>query len=156
MFLQSIMETFAYSIIVLCVVGLAIGDVARDIYGLFSLGSAGISYQSIVQFFVCAATIGVLRVLLLSDMLFKKAMLLWRVVLLLLLTLVFTGFYIVIFRWFPIDMWRAWVGFAVSFTLCSTLTVLAMILRIRLTDKKYDKLLSDYKAKHIEESGEIL
>ena len=63
-----ILETFACSVIVFSLAGWLVGDIAKEAGGLFSLGSAGIRYESLMQIFICSAAIGLVRVFLLSDL----------------------------------------------------------------------------------------
>lgn len=153
-FFQNIIKTFAYSVIAISIVGLLIGDAAKEFSNLFSFGSEGLSYPALLQIFICSVVIGCLRTLLLSDLIFKKMMLLWRYVLLLLLTFISTGFLVVLFRWFPVDLWEAWVGFIIAVIACFVIAASCMIIKTKLEDIKYDRLLSNYKAKQNEESGE--
>lgn len=153
-FLHNVITAFAYSMIAISVIGFLLGDDVKELSSLFRLGSEGLSFPSILQIFIFSLILVCLRTLLLSDLIFKKMMLLWRCVLLLLLTLVLAGIFAALFRWFPVELWEAWVSFILSVVVCFVIGAGGMILKTKLEDKKYDKLLSDYKAKQKKESGE--
>lgn len=153
-FFQNVIIIFAYSVIAISVVGWLVGDSEKEIGGLYGLGSQGLLYKSIFQIFISSIVMGGIRTLLLSDLIFKKMMILWRSVLLLLLTLVSVGLLAVLFRWFPIGEWEAWAGYVISVIVCFIIGSSAMIIKTKLLDKRYDKLLSDYKEKQKKESGE--
>lgn len=153
-FFMNVITTFAYSIIAIFVIGAIIGDLGKEAGGLFSLGREGLSYRSIFQVFICSIVIGSLRTLVLSDLVLKKMLFLWRLILLLLLALVGVSFLSVIFRWFPVEEWEAWIAFMLTFTACFIISSAVMITKTRMDDKKYIKLLSEYKANHKSESGE--
>jgi len=119
----------------------------------FLLSSEGIPYPGIIQILLMSNVIGGINLLIFSDLIFKKLMLMWRTVIFVLLTFVSVIAIAVIFRWFPVDMLEAWLGFLGFFILSSIISVSVMLIATKLADKKYGKLLSDYKSKQ-KESGE--
>lgn len=50
-----------------------------------------------------------------------------------------------IFRWFPIDRWQAWVTFLTIFAVIFVAIALGFEIYFRLTGQKYDDLLKRYK-----------
>ena len=56
----------------------------------------------------------------------------------------------VFFEWFPIGIGKSWISFLVSATLCFIISILVLIIRIKIEDKKYGKLLSAYKKERVE------
>jgi len=146
-FFQHTIVTFAYSIIAMTVTGLILTGY-RELHEVLSiLGREGLAYQSVAQIFALSAVLGALITLLTSDIILKNVMLLWRCALLLFLALVTCGLFIVIFHWFPLDLWQAWIGFISFFVTFFMIGLGAMIVKTKLEDKRYEKLLSDYKAK---------
>jgi len=146
-FFDMILETFALVFIVMTTVGWFLGDAAVGDGGLFTMGRAGLSYESIAQIFISATLLGILRVLLISDLFIKKTLLIWRAALLLLLSFIAIVACIIVFQWFPFDMWHAWVAFIISYLICFLLSTSISLLITKLTDRKYKEQLSDYKAK---------
>ena len=146
-FYNTIMETIVLVFIFMVVTGLLVGDEAMDVGGLFALGSAGLSYVRIAQISFSAVLLGILRVLIISDLYMKKTLLIWRVALLLFLGYFTTAACIIIFQWFPIDLWSAWLGVTISYMVCFLLSTLIALLVTKKADKKYKKQLTDYKNK---------
>ena len=53
----------------------------------------------------------------------------------------------IIFRWLPSDAWEAWMGFVSFFAVSFGIGLAAMIVKTKIEDSRYNKLLSDYKSK---------
>ena len=138
-------ETFALTIICLAITGLAVGDAVPDV-GMFAVGYAGLSYHVIVQVFAWSWLVGVLITLFASDLFFKKTMMLWRRAILLFLGIASAAVFAFVFEWFPRDTWVPWVVFLAVFGLCFGIGLFAMCIKTKHEDRKYEKLLSDYKA----------
>ena len=146
---QSITMIFTCTIVTSCIAGWIFWNLTPgyQVFHINNIGNDGLSYPVIAQFFAFSIIIGVMSVLLTEDILFKKVMLLWRCVLLLFLTLVVCGLFVVIFRWFPLDSWEAWVGLITPLSVFFILGFTPMIIKTWLEDRRYHKLLSNYKSK---------
>ncbi len=153
-FVKQVFTTFAAAIIAISIVGWFMGDAEKGSGGLFDLGSRGLSYRSMLQILIFSFTIGVFRILLLSDLIIKKMMLLWKMMLMFFLSFVSATLCSILFHWFPIESRHAWISFIISISVCFVIGVLAMIVKTKLEDRKYHKLLSAYKEKQKMESGD--
>ncbi len=155
-FFKTALTTFASAIIAISIVGWLVGDVTKEVGGLLSLGREGISYVSIMQVFIFSLVQAGIKVLLLSNIFFKKMMLLWKTVLMFLLSFAAGVLFSVLFRWFPIESLEAWIGFLVSISACFIIGILVVIAKTKLEDRKYKMLLSNYKARQNQEKGDEL
>lgn len=144
-FIDRVLANFALSLIAVAVVGWVIGEVP-DTEGIMSLAGIGISYAGLAQLFLFAFVITVTSKVLMR--LTQKILLLWYIVLQMIMAYCLTILFIIVFRWFPIEMGGAWISFTATFILITALMVLVMIITTKLGDKKYQKKLSEYKAKH--------
>lgn len=153
-FVSQVLLTFAAAMIAISIVGWFVGDVEKGSVGLYSLGADGLSYKAMLQIFIVSLTTGGLRILLLSDLFLKKMMLLWKLVLMFVMSFLAATVCAVIFQWFPTENWQAWISYIISITVCIVLGVLAMVIKIKLEDRKYDKLLSAYKEKQKNKKGD--
>ena len=151
--LKNISPTFAATILTISVVTWLSGDAVRDFGGPFALGRQGLTYGCIFQLFIISVILSGFSTLLMTDLIFKKAMLLWRAISMLFLTWVTVGSFIVLFGWFPLDMWEAWIGFAVSTTALMIGGAAVLILKTKLQNRQYGRQLSDYKTKQNQERG---
>ena len=150
MFGVTFLLTFAVAIITISIVGWMLSDVS-DEWEVSLLSSEGLSYESIAQFFLFALIFSVLSTLLLGDIFLKKILLLWRLVILYVMTAMLCAIFALVFQWFPFDMASAWLSYLGLFTLGFGLGIFGLIIKTMRMDLKYKKLLSDYKTK---QSGE--
>jgi len=155
LFLFYSVMAFAPSILVMALSGWIISRVADDsFYKLteFSLlGSDGMSYQSIAQIFLLSLIFGALLTIFMSEIFFKKVMLLWRYMIFIFLSSVTLCLFAIIFQWFRIDMREAYLTMALLFIVFFTIGIIPVIIRTKLNDKRYKKLLSEYKSKNIDD-----
>ena len=52
--------------------------------------------------------------------------------------------FVVIFKWFPVEDFKAWLGFFISFSNCSAIGVIVSRLKEKAEDKKMNKALEQY------------
>lgn len=153
-FVKIVLITFAIAVIAVSIGGWFAGDGTKEVGGLLKLGHDGLAYSSILQIFIFSFIQGIINILLLSNVLFKKMMLLWRLVLMFLLSLITAMLLCVLFNWIPNGDRLAWISFIILFSFGFIIGTSAMIIKTKLEDRKYGKLLFDYKAKQKKESGE--
>ena len=67
-------------------------------------------------------------------------------VLLLLATLLTFSVFAIVFKWFAIDDIGAWLGFVLSTIICFSISLVLTLLKFKMERKKYDRLLTNYKA----------
>jgi hypothetical protein len=146
-FFARVLLTFALTLIAVSIAGIIIGVYfaeAAELSSLFRLGSAGLSYATIVQLFLYAVLMTGLRYLIFSCSVFSNMMVLWKTVLWLLGVFLIGAAFCAAFAWIPVTMWQAWIGFILSTGICLSLCIAVMVLKTKLETKKFDKLLSDY------------
>ncbi|MCL2387503.1 MAG: hypothetical protein FWC89_08155 [Defluviitaleaceae bacterium] len=143
---RTVATTFTPAILAVTVAGLRLVDSAGTYDGLFQLGG-GLTFEGIVQLFIWSCIISGLITVLTSDIWFSKVMLLWRVALLMFLAIAVSVGFIVVFRWFPLDIWEAWAAFLVFFIVGFGGGLITMIAKTKIEDGRYNKLLSEYKSK---------
>lgn len=153
-FFKQVLITFATAVIAVSIVGWFVGDTTKEIGGLLSLGRDGLSYSSLLQIFIFSLTPAGIKTLLFSNFFAKRMLLLWRTTLMFILSFIMAVLLSMMFGWFPIGSWQAWLSFLISITICFAIGIFFMVIKTKLEDKKYSKLLSNYKAKQNKESGE--
>jgi len=121
----------------------AIGWLFDDAAAMLHLGDAGLSYQTIFQIFLFSVTNSMLSLLIAKV--FNNLMVLWQLIITMFACLTVSAIIVAVFGWMPMDSWRAWLWFIVTFVGAFTIVATAMVVKIRLADKHYEKLLTDYK-----------
>ncbi len=153
-FLSQVLITFSLDIVVLMILAAFIGEEAKNMSTIYQLGSKGLASATLAQFFLSSVSITVLRNLFLSEQLFKKLNTLLRTICMVTCILLIHILYIILFGWFSLDNYLAWISFLVCFTGGFTLGLLIMLLKIKLDNRQYDELLSQYREMHEEEENE--
>ena len=150
-FLQLATAAFTGAVLIMSVVGWLAGGVTEETSAMFDLVDLGLSYLTIFQIFIFAIVNG--GISLIVAMIFKNRMLLWQLIVTMFVCLVVSGIFAVGFRWIPLDSWEAWLWFVASFVGVFVIIAAAMIVRTTLTDRRYEKLLSNYKTKQEQEKS---
>jgi len=141
---------FSLAIIALTIAGMLIeliGQEIHDVSTLFILNN-GLHYGVILQTAGFSFIIDFFSLFLFSEHIQIKAPFLFRGFLLLLVTLVTTSIFAVIFNWFPQDNIQGWIYFVLCTIGCFAVCFALTLLKLKLEGKKYAKLLVDYKERH--------
>jgi len=144
-FANQAMITFAATVMAISVVGWYFGDLTGTAGGLLGLGRVGLSYPSLLQIFIFALLVAGIKVLVFSELLFKRMMVLWRTAIMLLLSYGSAIICAVWFRWFPVERRGSWLSFILSVTVCFVLTILLLLAKTKVEDARYAGQLSKYK-----------
>jgi len=141
---------FSLAVIAVSVAGILIGlngENIRDVSTLFTF-SGGLRYGTIIQVAGFSLILAFFSFLLFSDFIQMKIRFLFRGFLLLLVTLVTTSIFAIIFNWFPAENIQGWIGFVLCTIVCFVVCFALTILKLKLEGKKYTKLLAGYKERH--------
>jgi len=149
-FYQGLLEAFAITILITTLVGSSALSTISSSEGLFRLDE-GLAFEGIIQLFIWSCVISSLVTVLTSDIWFSKILLLWRVAVLMLLGVVVSIAFAIVFRWFPLDSWEAWSTFLIFFVVGFGTGLTALIIKTKIEDNRYNKLLSNYKSKQRED-----
>jgi len=147
---QKFTVIFSLAIIAITIAGILIGlngENMRDMSTLFAFNS-GLQYSTILQAAGFSLIIALFSVLLFSEHIQMKINFLFRGFLLLLVTLVTTSIFAIIFNWFPSANIQGWIGFALCTTVCFAVSFALTALKLKLEGKKYTKLLAGYKKRY--------
>ena len=139
------MTVFAFTMITLNLLALAVGEDARTVSSIFSLGSAGISVKTSFQFLLSSAILTGLRFLFFSDTLNFKMPIWLRSLCLLGSALMVLAVMILAFRWFPGNEPKYWALFLFCFLISCAGSVLVAILKEKSENKQMANALQHFK-----------
>ena len=122
-----------------------IGDNAKNISTLYSLGNMGFSLATLVQLLALAGVITLAQVTFLTDCWIKSMNMILRKILFFLVICVGIGIFAAVFTWFPINNIMAWVAFAMSYTISTVISVLISKLQENAENKKMEQALAKIK-----------
>lgn len=141
----SVLITFGFAILVLSIFCVLVGEEAWEVSSLYSMGKEGLSVATIMQFFGMSVCITLLRILFFTDSVIKKMSVTLRTICMLVCIIGLIVMCAAVFGWFPVNMWQAWAGFAVSFGLCFVGSCLVMLLKERTQNRRMEEALARLK-----------
>jgi len=141
---------FSLAIIAITIAGILVGFNDQDMRGVstFFAFNGGLQYGTILQTAGFSLIIAFFSVLLFSEHIQIKIRFPSRGFLLLLVTLLTTSIFAVVFKWFPSNNIQGWIGFVLCTVGCFVFSFALTSLKLKLEGKKYTKLLAGYKERH--------
>lgn len=140
-YIGQVFTIFGVTILIINLFCVMFGENARQYSTMFALGDAGITVSTMLQFLMVSILITVLRYIFFTDGVIKRLSLAARTggmfIAVFLTIIIFT----LLFDWFPIDMWQAWVGFFVSFGICVITSTLITLVKERMENKRLEEAL---------------
>ena len=136
--------TYGLAVLIFIIMGITIGERAKDYAYLFSMGNAGMSMPILLELFLLAVIITLAQVAFLTDTWIVNMSMVLRNVLFFASVLIVIVFMIVAFNWFPIRDVAAWVGFIISYALSMTISTLVTKLKERAENSKMQEALEKY------------
>lgn len=144
-YIGQVFAIFGGTVLILNLFCLLFGESAREVSQMFSLGSSGLSVSVMLQFFGVSILIVVLRFLFFTDRVIKRMSLFGRTISMFAGVLIIIAAFIVLFDWFPINMWKPWLGFLVSFGASVGISTGISLVKERLENKKMTEALERLK-----------
>ena len=144
-YIAQLFTTYGIMVVIFIVINLFIGDNARNVSTLFALGSDGLSAAMLLELLLLAFIITAAQNIFLSDILIKDMALIVRNILFFLTIMIAITVFVIIFGWFPINEVGAWIGFIISFAVCTTVSAVFMRLEERAENKKMQEALNRLK-----------
>ena len=144
-YISRVFAVFGVVILIHILIGSLVGQDAGEVSTLFSLGSEGLAMSTILQLFALSVIVIVLQSLLLTDKFIKNMSIVVRIILMFVSVTCAIVAFVLAFKWFPVNDVKAWIGFFVSFAVCSLAGVIFTRLKEKAENKKMDEALEKYK-----------
>ena len=144
-YIGQLFTTFGIMVVIFIVINLIIGSEAGSVSTLFALGPAGLSSSTLLELLLLALIITIAQNIFLSDVLIKNMMLTIRNILFFVTILAAITVFVILFGWFPINNAGAWIGFIVSFAVCTAVSAILMRLEEQAENKKMQEALNKLK-----------
>lgn len=149
-YLAQIMAVFGFTMLIVNLFCLAVGNYAKEISTVFALGNQGVPVSIALEFLALSALITGLRALFFTDLWIKKMPVWARTVCLLCSSVLMIAAFVALFRWFPIDMWQPWAAFFLCFGISFAGSCFVMTLKEKLENRKMQEALERLKKKEQE------
>lgn len=114
---------------------------------MYALGSQGFSLATLIQLFAMSVIITMTQTLFLSDRWIKNLSIIVRSSCFFISVILAIVVFVIVFNWFPIGDIKAWIGFLLSFSVCSCIGVFVGRMREEAENKKMEEALDKYKNK---------
>lgn len=147
-YIGQVFATYGMILFIFIIFGIMIGDIASGYSSLFELGNQGFSIATLLQLFVLAFIITVAQVAFLTDRWIKNLSLLFRNVLFFGIVVLTIVIFVILFGWFPIGDVKSWVGFVLSFVVCTAISVTISRLEEQAENRKMEQALNKIKIKN--------
>ena len=144
-YISQVFVIFGATVLILNMFCLLFGKDAKELSTLFSLGDQGLSVATMLQFLAMSVFITVWRFLFFTDKVIKNLSLSLRTAGMFTAVVLTIIMFVLLFGWFPLDDWKAWLGFAVSFVISVGLSLLLSVLKEKTEEEKMAKALERLK-----------
>lgn len=146
-YLAQVMIVFGFMMLVLNVFCLAFGNSAKDFSAMFELGNQGIPVKITFQFLcVSALNVGV-RFIFFTDVIIKKMPIWLRAICMLVSIVIIIAVFIIVFHWFPANMWQPWAMFFICFGISFLGSYFVMIIKEKAENRQMEEALQRLKEK---------
>ena len=136
---------FFVSIMAVSIMGVIVGGEVAEESNLYL--KEGIRFSALFQFAGYAVIVVIIRYLCMTRLLFKKLSYLFRGGIFVLTVWIVTIAFWFLFRWFLFTDVKGWIDFNISFFISFMISAAVFFILFRNKEKKYEKLLADYKRK---------
>ncbi len=142
---------FGITMIVMMGLTFLFGESAQEISTMFLLGSGGITLATMGQFFLVSVLSTVYRAFFFSNFIFKKMSTFIRTICMVSAVVLTIAVFVLLFDWFPVNMWQPWAMFLLCFGLCFVVSMGVMFLKTNMENKKMEEGLERIKKQWKEE-----
>lgn len=146
-YLAQVFTIFGFAMLVMNVFCLVFGDSAKEFSTMYELGSQGIPVNIAFQFFCISILIVSVRFVFFTDSIIKKMPIWLRTICMLAAIVVIIAVFVIVFYWFPTDMWQPWAMFFVCFGLSFLGSYFVMRIKENTENKKMEEALRRLKEK---------
>ncbi|MDE5951956.1 MAG: hypothetical protein K2H12_10295 [Acetatifactor sp.] len=145
MYVEHTFMILGISLLVITVICAVVGEEAQEYSTMFSLGSAGIPVNTILQYLLSSVCITALRVVFFTDALIKRWSVAGRTIGMLGAVVVLIGVLAYVFGWFPVNDPKCWMAFLISFGVCFLLSAVLSVKKERVENRQLERALRQMK-----------
>ena len=144
-FLSQVFMLFGIIVLLMSVFAVIVGDEAKEVSTIFSLGSKGLSFATLIQFLFAIAIICVLRFVFMTDTIIKKMPVTLRIILMFISVIAVIIGFVLAFGWFPVTEIKAWIMFILCFIVSCVISTFVSVVSEKQENKKLEEALKRFK-----------
>jgi hypothetical protein len=137
-----------FTMLLLCLLVSKFAPGAHKLSTIFSLIESGLSYNTILQLALFSVISAFFKLMFFSEYVLLKMRFFLRYLLFLVSTMFTIIVLVIIYKWFPINNIGSWIGLIFSMSLLYIIGSGITFFIFKTKDKKYNKLLENYKKRH--------
>ncbi len=146
-FIENFLETYAVIVLIFTVLTATLGKESGNVSKLFLLGSEGIAIKTLVQLFAFTFVICFLKLIFITDAVFKKMETVVRIVLFFILTGVSLAIFTLCFKW-TTNVPQYWLLVFVSYIVSSVVSFFIWNMLYKKEDEKLNNALEAMKSRN--------
>lgn len=149
-YLGQLFLLYGIMIVMLNILCVLVGDEAKEISSMFSLGRKGLSVETMAEYFLVAVFTTITRYLFFTDVFFHSLSVLARTVFMVLSVVAFSSVMIVVCDWFPTDKLLPWLCYGICFAVSFLVSMWVLYLKERMQNRKMEEALNRLKQREKE------
>lgn len=146
-YLEQVMIVFGFAMLVMNIFCLVVGNSAKGFSSMFELGNEGVPVKIAFQFLLVSFLIIGLRIIFFTDMLIKKMSIWLRTICMLVSVVIIIAVFIIVFHWFPVNMWQPWAMFFICFGISFLGSYSIMTIKEKVENRQMEEALQRLKEK---------
>ena len=144
-YLTQVFMIYGIAVLTLNIFCLLFGDSAREISSIFTLGSAGLSVTTMLQFLLAIGITILFRFIFMTDILIKKMPLAARIIIMFAAAFLNIMVFVILCGWFPVDNLTAWIMFLISFAISCAVSTAVSLLKEKMENRRLAEALNRLK-----------
>ncbi|MCM1038834.1 MAG: hypothetical protein NC434_05870 [Ruminococcus sp.] len=153
-YIGNVFMIFGITVFILNVFCIVVGEECQGYSTMFSLGGEGLSCLTMFEFLLVAVCTVALRFLFFTDTIIKNMTLIARTVGMVAAEVLVVSVFIFLCGWFPVDEWKPWGMFFLSFAVCFVISAACAALNERMENRKMQEALERVKKREKDSTGQ--
>ncbi len=146
-YLGQVLLVFGFAMLTLNIFCLIFGNSAKDFSTIFALGNQGIPVEITLQFLCVSALTTGARFVFFTDVIIRNMPIWLRTICMLIFIVIMMAVFIVLFHWFPVNMWQPWAMFFCCFGLSFLGSCFVVTVKEKVENKRMEEALRRLKEK---------
>ena len=146
-YLAQVLLVFGFAMLTLNIFCLIFGNSAKDFSTIFALGNQGIPVEITLQFLCVSALTTGARFVFFTDIIIRKMPIWLRTICMLIFIVIMMAVFIILFHWFPVNMWQPWAMFFLCFGLSFLGSCFVVTIKEKVENKRMEEALRRLKEK---------
>lgn len=144
-YLNQVFCIFGISMLIIAVFSVIFGEETKEFSAIFALGKEGVPVKIMGQFFLSSVLLVGFRIVFFTEGIIKNMSVPKRTACMLGSAFATVAGFVYFCGWFPFYMWRAWLGFFISFGICFTVSLFIMRWQEKMENRKMEEGLKRIK-----------